>query len=307
LRWFELQSIRLAGPLQLAASIMSEFISKARGPDFADHLRDAAFAFSVDNFDIAERHAERASQFSSRVGRADYARVETLLGNVAIQRSDIKLARHHFLNAAKLFEATQNRSAVGRVLAAIGRLHLMENDITTAIRVLRSALERAPSENFIRIELARALAASGEGRAAIALLEAVLSSATNRDVGDARLLRGGIRADLGDLNVSSDLGQPPRPESLSASASRAVVLAKLGRFDDADAVIEQALGMAGDSGPLLLRAAQISAFRGDRRNAAQFTRRSINAIEIPLNQYQRQQADELLKEIAANAGLGINP
>lgn len=295
-RSFELQSTRLTKPLQLAAEIISAFIDTASPPNYADHLDDAIIAFSRGELECAERHAERALQFSSEVSRPDQAQVETLLGNIACQHGDTKRARHHYLNAAKLLEATQNKPAVGRLLAAIGRLYLMELDTTTAIRTLRSALDRAPADNFIRIELARALAASGEGDDAVALLEAVLTSEDNRDVDDARILRGEIRADLGDPNALSDLERPPRSDRPSARASRAVILARLGQFAEAEEAIKQALDMAGDSGPVLLRAAQIQALRGDRINAAQLARKSIDATGIPLNQHQRQQADGLLEK-----------
>ena len=295
-RWFELQSVRLIRPLQLAAEIISAFIRTTSAPNFADHLEDAITAFSKGELERAERHAQRALQVSSEVGRPDHAQVETLLGNIAYQYGDTKQARYHYLNSAKLFEATQNQPAVGRLLAAIGRLYLVELDATTAIGILRSALDRAPDENFVRMELARAFAASGEGRAAVALLDAVLTSEDDRDVGEARLLRGEIRADLGDADALSDLERAPRSETPSARAARAVILARLGRFADAEEGIKQALDMAGDSGPVLLRAAQIGALRGDRRGAARLARKAINATGTPLTQYQRQQADELQEE-----------
>ena len=295
-RWFELQSVRLIRPLQLAADIISALINRTNAPNFADHLEDAITAFSKGELERAERHAQRALQVPQEVGRSDHAQVETLLGNIAYQHGDTMRARNHYLNSAKLLEATQNQPAVGRLLAAIGRLYLVELDTMTAVRTLRSALDRAPDEDFVRMELARALAASGEGRAAVALLEAVLTSEDNRDVDGARLLRGEIRADLGDANALSDLERPPRSETPSARAARAVILAKLGRFADAEEGIKQALDMAGDSGPVLLRAAQIRALRGDRRSAAQLARKAINATGIPLNQHQRQQANELLEK-----------
>ncbi len=171
----------------------------------------------------------------------------------------------------------------------------MESDAATAIRMLRSALSRAPNDDYVRMELARAFAASGEGVAAVALLEAVLTSEDDRDVGEAYLLRGEIRADLGDAGALSDLERVPRAETASASAraARAVTLARLGRFADAEEGIKQAIHMASDSGLVLLRAAQIRALRGDDREAARLARRAIKATVTPLTQHQRRLADEL--------------
>ncbi len=294
-RYFELQSVRLIKPLQLADQMLLAFIRAASPSSFADHLEDAATAFSRRDLELAERHAQRALQFSSEVGRTDHARVETLLGNIDYQLDDTDQARHHYLNSAKLFEATQNQLAVGRLLAAIGRLSLLESDAATAIRMLRSALSRAPNDDYVRMELARAFAASGEGVAAVALLEAVLTSEDDRDVGEAYLLRGEIRADLGDAGALSDLERVPRAETASASAraARAVTLARLGRFADAEEGIKQAIHMASDSGLVLLRAAQIRALRGDDREAARLARRAIKATVTPLTQHQRRLADEL--------------
>jgi Flp pilus assembly protein TadD len=129
------------------------------------------------------------------------------------------------------------------------------------------------------------------------MLEAVLASADTRDVGEARRLRGEILSDLGDAtDALSDLERAPGPSTPSASAARAVTLARLGRFADAERGIEQALEAGRDSGPVLLRAAQIHALRGDPVNAAHFARQAKNAGGIPLTQHQRRQADELQEQ-----------
>jgi Flp pilus assembly protein TadD len=300
-RWFELQSVRLVRAAQLAAEIISIFIRAAGPPNFADYLADALTAFSNGELERAERHAQSALQASSEASRLDLAQVETLLGNIFYKYADTKQARYHYLNAAKLFEVMQNQPAVGRLLAAIGRLYLLELDATTAAKILRSALDRAPGEDFVRMELARAFAASGDGSAAVALLDAVLASGDDRYVGDARLLRGEIgadfeRADFGDADALSDLERAQRSKTPSARAAHAVILARLGRFADAEEGIEQALDMAADSGPVLLRAAQIRAFRGDRQGAARLAKKAVKATEVPLTPHQRQQANQLQKK-----------
>ena len=297
-RWFELQSVRLVRPVQLAAEIISTFIRRASAPNFEDLLEDSATAFSMGELERAERHAQRALQVTSEVGRL--AQAETLLGNIFYRYGNTEQARYHYLKSAKFLEAMQNQPAVGRLLAAIGRLYLVELDATTAAKTLRSALERAPGEDFVRMELARAFAASGAGRAAVALLEAVLSSEDDRHVGEARLLRGEIRADLGadlgEADALPDLQLYPYSERSSARAARAVILARLGRFGDAEEEIKQALNMAADSGPVLLRAARIRALSGDHRGAARLAEKATNATDVPLTQHQRQQADQLQKE-----------
>jgi Flp pilus assembly protein TadD len=292
-RWFELQSPRIIRPLQFAAQTILSFTRTANAPDFSDYLKDAMSAFSRAEFQRAARSARRALQVSFDVDPSDQARAETLLGNVSYQNGDAEQARYHYMNSAKLFEAAQYQLAVGRLLAAIGRLYLIELDATTAATTLLSALNRAPDDT-VRLELARAFAASGEGHAAAALLESVLRSKDDRDVGEAHLLRSEIRADLGDAaGALADLERVARPGAPSVRATRALTMAGLGRFADADREIERALDMASDSGQVLLRAAQVQALRGDFRRAAQFAQRAISAKGTPLTQYQRQQAEKL--------------
>jgi Flp pilus assembly protein TadD len=288
----------LIRPVQLAAELILTFIRTTRAPNFFDRLEDAVTAFSKGELECAERHAQRALQVSSEVGRPDHAQVETLLGNIAYQYGDTKRARYHYLNSAKFFEATQNQPAVSRSLAAIGRLYLVELDATTAAKTLLSALDRAPGEDFVRMDLARALAASGDGRTAVALLEAVLTSEDDRHVGEARVLRGEIRVDLelGDTDALSDLEQAARSQTPSSRAARAVILARQGRFAEAEEGIKQAIDAAADSGPVLLRAARVRALRGDHRGAARLAEEAINATGIPLTQHQRKQADQLQKK-----------
>ena len=295
-RWFELQSPRLITPVKLSAEKISAFIRTAKTPSFADYLEDAATAFSRGEFQRAELQAQLALQSSDDADLPGQARAETLLGNIDYQTGDTAQARHHYRNSAKLHEIMQNQLAVGRMLAGIGRLYLRELDAPAAVKTLESALNRAP-DDAVRIELARALAVSGEGRAAEALLETVLTARDERDVGEARLLRSEIRADLGDTDGAlSDLERTSHAGTPAERATRALTLARLGRFPEADEQIKQALHLAYDSGPVLLRAAQIQVLRGHRRSASRLARKAIKARGTRLTQHQRQQAGELQKE-----------
>jgi Flp pilus assembly protein TadD len=195
--WTQLQSQRMSGPLRLAGHRITGLAAAARPATFADRLADAVRAFARGDYDLADRHAWRALRVSAEAGRGAEARAQTLLGNIAYQRGHPQRARDHYVTAAKLFEATTSRRAVGHLLAAIGRLHLTEDDTAAAAVSLQSAVSRLPFDGSVKVDLARAFAASGAQRAAVAVLEGVLAD-NEPEAGRALSLRSAILADLGE-------------------------------------------------------------------------------------------------------------
>ena len=167
---WELDSNRLIEPLLLAERMIINFFPwKAARPGLTVWLAAAEAAFASGELGLAHRHAQHALSISPQGDMRGLGRVETLLGNIAYQQHDNKQARIHYLNASKFFGAVENRTAVGRLLAAIGRLHLMDQDVTAALVTLQSAMGRLPGDPAIRTELARAFAAAGAGHAADAV------------------------------------------------------------------------------------------------------------------------------------------
>ena len=293
--FYELATALLIFPLRVASRAL-ETTSRPSGAAISaiDLIDDAKRAFSLGELDTVGRIATDAIQslpIDDRQGRAE---METLLGNRAYLNGDFQKSHDSYAKSAKLFEMLQDQHAVGQLLAAIGNLQMRDWDLAAAIMTLQSAVIRLPAEDGIKIELARAFAVSGEPNAAIAVLESVPTTKADVGGGDARILRGEILVDLGEsARAIRDLEEVPLESVPSVHAAKALALAELGRFSDAEKAIEQALEVGHHSGPVLLRAARLRALRGDRSGADSLVSEALKANEPKLSEYQRRQATAL--------------
>jgi tetratricopeptide (TPR) repeat protein len=292
---YQLPSRRLVKPLQLAVqSILTVPLASIAAEPVVDRLTDAAHALSDGDLDVAERQATATLGLSARPDARRRAQADLLLGNIAYERGDFARSRRFYLDAAESFEVEQDDAAVGDLLAAVGRLQLLDGDTAGAVATLQSALSRLPADGTVKLELARAFVHSGEPRAAMAVLESASMARADLGRNETRLLRGEILSDLGEASAAlRDLESAHYREHPAATAARALSPARLGRFADAEEGIEQALEMSRDNGPVLLRAAQILMLRGDAAAAAGLALDAINAKEARLTEYQRRQADLL--------------
>jgi tetratricopeptide (TPR) repeat protein len=299
-RSFSLISERLALPLQLAIHNVQSLPARSAGVfsrGLEEWLRDAVRAISDGEFDIAGRLIEYVLDGSSGNDLRLRAQAYTLLGNLAFYRDDAEGAGQHYLTSAEFFEALQDYLEVGRLLAAIGRLNLLNGDAPAAITALYSAVSRLPADSSIMLDLALAFANVGQAPAAVAMLETALATDSEVDAQAARLVRGEILADFGDAAAAlRELESVSHRQPLSARAARALSLARLGKVEDADEGIGEALEAGRDNGPVLLRAAQIRALRGDAPGAERYLRKAIHAGTPRLSQYHRRKADSLLEE-----------
>lgn len=292
---FALTSDRLLVPVQLAVTMLVAIAPVTASS--TDRLAASVRALADGNLDLGGRQAHHALDTSFSADLRLKAEAETVLGNIAFLSRDPVAARGHYTAAAEFFEALQDRVAVGHLLGAVGRMHLLDWDPAAAVAALHSAAVRLRTDGVVMLDLARAFASSGESHAALAMLGSVLTADPDVTGEDAHLLRGEILADVGDAaEALRDLGQVSRDQPLSALAARAFSLARLGRLDDAEKGIQHALRVGRDNGPVLLRAAQIQALRGDMAEAGRLLRRAIEATKPELNRYQRMQADSLKEE-----------
>ncbi|MEV0403943.1 tetratricopeptide repeat protein [Actinoallomurus sp. NPDC050550] len=279
---YELQHPRLIGPL----GRMIETRPSTAGP--AERLRAAERALASGEFARAERQAVTAVRLGPASDLRLRAEAESLLGNVAHGRGLRKEAETHYQTAASLFEARQDRVAVGRLLAAIGQLRLADGRRTEALEELHAAAERLPTDLTVQAELSRALWELGQTRAAITVLDGVLSA--EGDAPEILRTRGEFLADLGDAEGAlRDLDRVRRLRPVTRAA-RALALATLGRFDEAQREITVALDEASGSGPVLLYAARVARLRGDDDAAADLARRAETARDPDLPPRQRRDA-----------------
>ena len=273
-RWYELLSDRLIEPLRHAAV---EWASPAKPTEYL-HVAERELTWG--EFETAERHAEAALLTSPKTDFRLRAEADSLLGNLAYERGLPAEAERRYRDAARHFEAVRDTAAVARQLAAVGQMLLAQGRLTDAVNELRAAADRMPNDPVMQTELGVALWQLGEGRAAVAILTAVLGL----DGGNTEALRarGEILADLGDArDAMRDLDRVTLRQRPLTRAARGLALADLGDQAAASREIKEALDEAPHNGPVLLYGARAMARGGDQITAEDLAGRAVAARGSP--------------------------
>jgi Flp pilus assembly protein TadD len=160
---------------------------------------------------------------------------------------------------------------------------------------LRAAISRIPTDLSVRTELAWALWHSGNPHTALIVLEELLG--IDGDSPHALCAHGEILADDGSIKAAKealiDLDRVRRGQRATTLAARALALARTDRPEAAEQEAEDALANAGDSGPVLLRIAQVRELAGNLRAAALLAERALNAATPRLPPHLRAEAVRL--------------
>ncbi|MBB4916687.1 tetratricopeptide repeat protein [Streptosporangium saharense] len=290
-RWCELSHERLIQPILRGGDPGGGAEGDAVPAAPQDYLRAAEISLRDGEFGAAARQAEEALLRCGDDTRLR-AEIESFLGNVAHERDDVDRAVAHYRTAAVLFETLGASAAVGRLLAGIGRLRLLQGRPGDAVRELYSAVSRVPGDMGVQTELAWALWYDGHPDAARDVLDEVLSREGN--LTEALRARGEILADLGRAEEAlRDLGGVRPLQWPSTRAAHALALASVGRLAEAEREITAVLAEAGDHGPALLYAARVRALTGDRASAAGLARLAGHAVAPALPAHMRQEAGRL--------------
>ncbi|SNS88051.1 hypothetical protein SAMN05443665_1011103 [Actinomadura meyerae] len=163
-----------------------------RRPGAAARLRQAHRALADGDTELARRHAEAAVRGCGDDDLRGLAVTTTFLGDLAHESGDPKTAVARYREAAAIFEAVPDNTAVGWLLTGIGRI-LLTDDPGEAVRQLRAAAGRLPHELSIQTALGRALCQAGRTRAARAVFEDVLGrDGANREALIAKRALSGI-------------------------------------------------------------------------------------------------------------------
>jgi tetratricopeptide (TPR) repeat protein len=282
-RYYRLLTSRLIEPLWKASA------DRPVAPTAAEYLRAAERDLALGELDFAWIHGERALRATSSL--RERAQVESLLGNVEHRRGKPGEALPHYRQAAELLQATGDTSAAAYQLAAAGQLLLAEEEPTDALLELRAAVERVPNDLGLQTQLALVLWQLGDGRAAVAILNWVLT--IDGGHAEARRARGEILADLGEGRraiLDLDCTSHNRP---SSRAARGLALAELGDHTAAAKEIDGAVADARRSGPVLLYAARAFDLAGDKVSAKDRAAEAIDATDPPLSPAHKQLALKL--------------
>jgi tetratricopeptide (TPR) repeat protein len=135
---------------------------------------------------LADDYASRAVSISQNDPRT-LAEALSFLGKLAFEQGRSQTgeqaeaayaeAEEHYRRAAQLFEVEQNSRAVGHVLGSLGRLLRERGRTVDAVDALQAAINRAPGDLDLRLDLARALSDSGQAQAAISQYGSLLTIA----------------------------------------------------------------------------------------------------------------------------------
>ncbi|RKS76534.1 hypothetical protein BZB76_1890 [Actinomadura pelletieri DSM 43383] len=187
-RYYELQHPRLIEPIEG----LEERAVPIRRPGPSARLWQAREALAAGDSELARHHAEAVTRSCGEGEIRVLGDATTFLGDIAFDRGDTSTATARYREAAAIFEAIPDNTAVGWLLAGIGRA-LLESAPGEAVRELRTAASRLPHELSIQTALGRALWRSGRTHAAAAVFEGVLGhDATNREALTAKQALSGI-------------------------------------------------------------------------------------------------------------------
>lgn len=289
-RWYELLADRLIQPLRDAVDELPPAV------DPRAYLAAAERSLAQGEFDVAERYAGLTLRRSPDTNLRLRAEAESLLGNVASERSEAPEAKaeaeSHHRAAARLFETLRDTPAVASQLAAVGQLLVLQRRPEDALGELRAAIERLPGDPVIQTDLALALWRLGESEAAVTVLTGVLSLNGGNTI--ALRARGEILAELGKARQAMlDLNRVTLEERPTSRAARGLALAELGDKSGADLEIDDAVAEAPWNGAVLLSAARAKALNGDETAAEELARRAVDATDPGLPPYHREVALQL--------------
>ena len=290
-RWCELQHDRLLQPVLYALGGARPHPGSGQAPaNAAEHLRVAEQVLADGDLALAETHGEKARRTCGGDELRTRAEIESFLGNLAYARGDWSAAERCYKQAGQVYERLRDTPAVGRSLAAAGRVILHQGRPDEAISELLAAVGRVPSDLTVQVELAVTVWHSGNPQAALPILHGVLT--VDGDTPIALRARGEIQADLGKPEQAlRDLDRVREPAEPATIAARALALAELDRTEEASVELEAALIGGRDHGLVAYLCARALSRMGDRVRAAQVAR---EATRPPLTSHQRRVLADLL-------------
>jgi hypothetical protein len=149
-RLYQLISDRVIEPLRRPQGGLPQVSDPGR------HLLAAERALTVGEFALAERYAQLARAVAPATDLLLHANACSLLGNLAMQRSDLARAEEHYRDALDLFETAMEHTMVAVLFVAIARTLIARGELAAAVTALHAAVVRRPGDTTIQTEFSAA-------------------------------------------------------------------------------------------------------------------------------------------------------
>lgn len=266
---------------------------------------EAEAAFATGDFTGAQRLITAALEsYRTANDSRGLAYTLELQGEVARVKGDLKAAQRSFNDALYEFSLLGDAAAQARLLSALGDIFGAVGDYTKAVQYHLQANERLPANVEVLTGLGYAQWHWGSPADAEATFSKALGG--NRDKGEALAGRGQVRVELraylgalADLDRAIALGLPLDNE-IDARSARAVVLANLGKDEEANRELRAARSPDPDRPLTRLRAGRVAASLGQTERARDELEQALLA-QPPLPPRDERVARQLLKELNRRA------
>jgi tetratricopeptide (TPR) repeat protein len=271
----------------------------------ADFRAAAEAAFGTGDFGGAQRLiAIAVDGYRSAGDTRGLAHTLELQGEVARVGGDLVAAEQSLRSALLEFAALEDTAAQVRLLSALGDIYSSVGDYTKAVQFHRQASQRLPADADALTGLGYAQWYWGSPADAEATFTRALG--WNRNEGRALAGRGQVRVELreysaalADLERAITLGLPLDNE-IDARSARALVLADLGREDEADRELRAARFQDPERSRTRLRAGRVAAALGHTARARDELEHALRASP-PLTPADENIARRLLAELSGGA------
>jgi tetratricopeptide (TPR) repeat protein len=223
--------------------------------------------------EMSQGHEEAAKKLIAEV-LAENARDDDAL----IMRSDIELEHNDATNAVVDLRSVLHDQPKSAVLQrAIARAYLAKGEPALAEEAIRAALEAAPRDVAVKVELAQFLTSTDRDLQAIKLLEETVHSAPD----DAQAREALVHAYIGERDWSAARTAAEELKKLRPDSTEGYYLAGLiahdeKRFDDSEKNLERALELKPASLDILTT---LTRFNLERGQDAQAVARLVHALE----------------------------